>query len=124
MRLKIECAGSTKALEKLLHSDVSSGRLQLDHVGLEGVQALAKATPVDTGLTASSWYYTVEETDGRITISWHNSNIVDHVPIAIILQYGHATKNGYWVEGSDYINPVTKDIFDKLADRVWRAVTV
>lgn len=124
MRLKIEYSGSTKNLEKLLHSDVSSGRLQLDHVGLEGVQALAKATPVDTGLTASSWYYTVEETDGRITISWHNSNIVDHVPIAIILQYGHATKNGYWVKGSDYINPVTKDIFDKLADRVWRAVTV
>lgn len=124
MRLKIEYTGSTKDLEKLLRSDVSSGRLQLDHVGLEGVQALAKATPVDTGLTASSWYYTVEETDGRITISWHNSNIVDHVPIAIILQYGHATKNGYWVEGSDYINPVTKDIFDKLADRVWRAVTV
>ena len=95
----------------------------LDKYGREGVAALASATPVDTGLTASSWYYKIEHKDGSATISFHNSNIQNGVPIAIILQYGHGTGNGGWVEGRDYINPTIQPIFDKIADSAWREVT-
>ena len=94
----------------------------LDKYGREGVAALASATPVDTGLTASSWYYKVEIKDGSATISLNNSNIQNGVPIAIILQYGHGTRNGGWVEGRDYINPAVQPIFDKIADSAWREV--
>ena len=95
----------------------------LDKFGREGVAALASATPVDTGLTANSWYYKVEHTKGSVTISFHNSNIQNGVPIAIILQYGHGTRNGGWVQGRDYINPAIQPIFDKITDDAWREVT-
>ena len=95
----------------------------LDKYGREGVAALASATPVDSGLTASSWYYKVEHTNGSATISFFNSNIQNGVPIAIILQYGHGTKNGGWVQGRDYINPAIQPIFDQIADKAWREVT-
>lgn len=95
----------------------------LDRYGREGVAALASATPVDTGKTASSWYYTIEHTQGSSTISFHNSNIQNGVPIAIILQHGHATGTGGWVEGRDYINPAIRPIFDRLANEAWREVT-
>ena len=95
----------------------------LDKYGREGVAALASATPVDSGLTASSWYYKVEHTNGSATISFYNSNIQNEVPIAIILQYGHGTKNGGWVQGKDYINPAIQPIFDQIADKAWREVT-
>lgn len=95
----------------------------LDKYGREGVAALASATPVDTGLTANSWYYKIEIKDGSATISFHNSNIQNGVPIAIILQYGHGTNNGGWVEGRDYINPAIRPIFDAIANNVWREVT-
>ena len=95
----------------------------LDKYGREGVAALASATPVDSGLTASSWYYKVEHTNGSATISFYNSNIQNGVPIAIILQYGHGTKNGGWVQGRDYINPAIQPIFDQIADKAWREVT-
>jgi hypothetical protein len=95
----------------------------LDKYGRAGVAALASATPVDSGLTASSWYYKTENNNGMIKLSFHNSNIQNGVPIAIILQYGHGTGTGGWVEGRDYINPAIQPIFDKLADDVWREVT-
>lgn len=95
----------------------------LDKYGKEGVAALSSATPVDTGLTANSWYYEIEHRDGSATISFKNSNIKDGVPIAIILQYGHATGTGGWVEGRDYINPAIQPIFDKIAENAWREVT-
>ena len=95
----------------------------LDKYGREGVAALASATPVDTGLTASSWYYTIETEDGRVRLNFLNSNIQRGVPIAVILQYGHATRNGGWVEGRDYINPAIQPIFDKIANNAWREVT-
>ena len=95
----------------------------LDKYGREGVAALASATPVDSGTTANSWYYTIEHKDGRSTISFSNSNIQNGVPIAIILQYGHATGTGGWVEGRDYINPAIQPIFDKIAQNAWREVT-
>lgn len=94
----------------------------LDRYGKEGVEALRSATPKDTGLTANSWYYKVTKGRNTITITWSNSNVVDGVPIAIILQYGHATRNGGYVEGRDYINPAIRPIFDRIADRAWEEV--
>lgn len=95
----------------------------LDKYGREGVAALASATPVDTGKTASSWGYKIHRLNGSVTISFHNTNINKGVPIAIILQYGHGTKNGGWVEGRDYINPAIRPIFDKIANDAWKEVT-
>lgn len=95
----------------------------LDKYGREGVAALASATPVDSGLTASSWYYKVEHTNGSAKINFYNSNIQNGVPIAIILQYGHGTGNGGWVQGRDYINPAIQPLFDKIAENAWREVT-
>ena len=94
----------------------------LDQYGKEGVEALARTTPKDTGKTAASWNYAVHKSDGRITITWSNSNIVDGVPIAVILQYGHGTRNGGYVEGVDYINPAMRPIFERIAQRAWGEV--
>lgn len=95
----------------------------LDKYGREGVVALASATPVDTGRTANSWYYEIVTKDGSATITFYNSNIQNGVPIAIILQYGHGTRNGGWVQGRDYINPAIRPIFDKIAKQAWEEVT-
>lgn len=91
--------------------------------GNAGVAALSSATPVDSGRTASSWYFTVDNQNGNIKINFCNSNVNNGVNIAIILQYGHGTGTGGWVEGRDYINPAIQPIFDKLADAAWREVT-
>ena len=98
-------------------------RGDLDKYGRAGVAALASATPIDTGLTASSWYYEIEHSNGSAVISFHNSNIQNGVPIAIILQCGHGTGTGGWVEGRDYINPAIRPIFDAIANDAWREVT-
>lgn len=95
----------------------------LDRYGREGVAALASATPVDTGKTAASWYYDIKINKESASITFDNSNIQNGVPIAIILQYGHGTRNGGWVEGRDYINPVIQPIFDKIAEEAWKEVT-
>lgn len=96
------------------------GRSRLDQIGKAGVEALQVATPIDTGKTAALWSYKLEMGTGRATLTFHNTNINNGVPIAIILQYGHATRNGGWVEGRDYINPALKPIFDSIASEVWR----
>lgn len=95
----------------------------LDRFGREGVQALSSATPRDTGLTASAWDYSIERSSNRVSISFNNTNIQNGVPIAIILQYGHGTRNGGYVQGRDYINPAIQPIFDKLAKDAWEEVT-
>lgn len=96
----------------------------LDKFGLEGVKALKEATPKDTGLTADSWYYEIVKENGSVVIRWLNSNVVDNwCNIAIILQYGHATGTGGYVEGIDYINPALRPIFDKMAKNAWEEVT-
>ena len=95
----------------------------MDKYGREGVAALSSATPMDTGKTAQSWYYEIENKNGSATLTFYNSNIQDGTPIAIILQYGHATGTGGWVEGRDYINPAIQPIFDKLAADAWKEVT-
>lgn len=94
-----------------------------DKYGREGVSALSSATPVDSGKTASSWYYKIERTKNTISIAFYNSNVNKGVPIAIILQYGHGTGTGGWVEGRDYINPAIQPIFDKMAEEAWKEVT-
>lgn len=95
----------------------------LDKYGKAGVAALSSATPVDTGLTASSWSYEIENKNGSVIIVFKNSNIQNGVLIAIILQYGHGTRNGGWVEGRDYINPAIQPIFDEIANNAWKEVT-
>lgn len=94
-----------------------------DKYGKEGVAALSSATPKNTGATANSWYYKITNENGVAKISFCNSNIQNGVPIAIILQYGHATRNGGWVQGRDYINPAIRPIFDKIAKDAWEEVT-
>lgn len=94
----------------------------LERYAKEGVEALASATPVDTGLTASSWFYEIEDQNGIVRLSFCNSNIQNGVPIAIILQYGHGTNHGGWVEGRDYINPAIQPLFDKILNDAWKEV--
>ena len=110
----------TRFLEKVKET-VRIG--DLDKYGREGVAALASATPIDSGLTASSWYYEITNKAGSATISFYNSNVQNGVPIAVILQYGHGTGNGGWVQGRDYINPAIRPIFDRIANEAWREVT-
>ena len=95
----------------------------LDRFGRQGVAALSSATPVDSGETAASWYYEITNKNGIIRISFLNKNIQNGVPIAIILQYGHGTGTGGWVEGRDYINPSVQPIFDQIANTAWKEVT-
>lgn len=94
----------------------------LNKYGRQGVAALASATPIDSGETAESWYYEIENNKESATITFYNSNVQNGVPIAIILQYGHGTRNGGWVEGRDYINPAIQPIFDQIVDDAWREV--
>jgi hypothetical protein len=95
---------------------------QLVRYGAKGVKALASSTPVETGKTASSWSYSVTRKGDTWVLAWENSNVVRGVPIAIILQYGHVTGTGGWVQGRDYINPAIKPLMDEIADGVWRTV--
>lgn len=119
-RQKGDFAKLTRYLEKVKEAAKIS---VLDKYGREGVNALSSATPVESGLTASSWSYEIERQSGSVAITFHNSNINKGVPIAIILQYGHGTGTGGWVQGRDYINPAIQPIFDKIAEDAWREVT-
>lgn len=94
----------------------------LDKYGKEGVRALMAATPVDTGLTASLWHYDIHMSKDSSSISFYNDNIENGVPIAIVLNYGHATRNGGYVKGRNFINPAIQPIFDKLAQEAWKEV--
>lgn len=95
----------------------------LDKYGRRGVELLRNATPVDTGVTADSWYYTIEHDKGQARLIFSNSNIVRGMSIALLIQYGHATRNGGWIEGVDYINPALKPLFEELANEAWKEVT-
>ena len=95
----------------------------LEKYGNKGVAALASATPVDSGLTASSWYYRIERSGDQVKIIFLNSNVNKGVQIAVILQLGHGTGTGGWVEGRDYINPAIQPVFDEIVSGVWKEVT-
>ena len=94
----------------------------LNKYGQEGVTALSMATPIDSGNTASKWSYSVTNIKGYASISWYNSNVNNGVPIVILLEYGHATKNGGYVQGRDFINITLRPIFDKIAESVWKEI--
>lgn len=119
-RQKGDFSKLTRFLERAKES-VKIG--DLDKYGREGVAALSSATPIDSGKTANSWSYEITNKDGSVTITFNNSNIQNGVPIAIILQYGHGTRNGGWVQGRDYINPAIQPVFDEIVDKAWREVT-
>lgn len=122
--LKVTSSGSFQNIEKFLIK-AKTGKFYetLAKYGDMGIRVLSSATPRDTGLTASSWKYEIKRTFRTYTITWTNSHIEDGVPIAIILQYGHGTGTGGWVEGRDYINPAVRTLFDEMADDLWREVT-
>ena len=116
--------GDFSKLNRYLEKVKASARLSiLDKYGREGVAALVSATPIDSGETANSWFYEISHDNGSVTITFCNSHIKQGVPIAIILQYGHGTGTGGWVEGRDYINPAIQPIFDKIVEEAWREVT-
>lgn len=122
--IKLRQKGDFSKLTRFLEKAKEAVRLgDLDKYGREGVTALASATPVDSGLTADSWRYEITNKQGSAKITFYNSNIQNGVPIAIILQYGHGTRNGGWVQGRDYINPAIQPIFDKIVNEAWRGVT-
>ncbi len=122
--IKFSHKGDFSKLTRFLERVKEAVRLgDLDKYGREGVSALASATPVDSGLTSRSWYYEIVNRNGTATITFYNSNIQNGVPIAIILQYGHGTRNGGWVQGRDYINPAIQPVFDKIANNAWKEVT-
>lgn len=95
----------------------------LNRYGQEGVDALQRATPVDTGKVASSWVYEIQKTPKTYSIIWGNTDVVEGVPVAILLQVGHGTATGGYVSGRDYINPALRPVFDRILADVWKAVT-
>lgn len=116
--------GNFNRTEKFLNAMIGRSYLNiLDQYGQLGVQALADATPVRTGKTAASWTYEIERTPERTTISWLNTNENQGVNIAVILQYGHGTGTGGYVQGIDYINPAMRPIFENIAAQAWKEVT-
>lgn len=122
--ITVKHTGSFKHIEAFFdnvfhHALVSD----LNKYGEMGVEALSRATPKDTGLTASSWSYEIKRGKESSSIVWTNSNVNDGVPVAVILQYGHATRNGGYVEGIDYINPALNSVFKNIADMAWKEVT-
>ena len=121
--ITVESKGNFDNTEKLLKRIKSRDYLKvLDKFGQQGVTALSGATPTRSGKTASSWDYEVLVSGGSVTLQWTNSNINNGVSIAIILQYGHGTRNGGYVVGRDYINPAMRPLFDKMADEAWKTV--
>lgn len=120
----IKQSGDFKNLEKFLKKASKMDLFQnLERYAREGVSALASATPIDSGETAASWDYEIRTTKNQVSIYWTNSNVNNGIPIAVLIQYGHRTKNGGYVLGRDYINPAIRPIFDKIADSVWKEVT-
>ena len=124
--IKFTSSGDFKKTLKFL--DKLSNNKYLEHklnmYGQEGVRLLSLATPRDTGTTAASWDYRTFMRDGFISITWTNSNTTpDGIPIAVLIQYGHGTRNGGYVQGRDFINPTMQPLFDRIADDIWKEVT-
>lgn len=122
--ISIDQKGDFAALTTYLNKLNKQNNIEiLNKYGKEGVRLLSSATPVRSGKTAASWYYKIEQSKNTISLNFYNSNINKGVPIAIILQYGHGTRNGGWVQGRDYINPVVQPLFNKIAQEAWEEVT-
>lgn len=122
--ISLESRGSFENTEKFLKRMAKGDIFRALHkYGEVGVDALARATPVESGLTASSWTYEIEKRRGSYSLVWKNTNTKTGVNVAILLQYGHGTGTGGWVQGYDYINPAIRPIFDRIANDVWKEVT-
>lgn len=122
--IKVRNKGNlSKTTRFLIEASTIDYRKILNRYGVEGVNALASATPKDSGKTAASWHYRIEKRNKEYGIVFYNTNVQNGVPIAILIQYSHGTGNGGWVQGRDYINPAIQPIFDKIADMAWREVT-
>lgn len=121
MRLSIDgdFSKTKKFLKQLMDSQK---KLSLDEWGRRGVEALSSATPVDTGKTASSWSYIIENTRNGVRLSWINSNVNNGVNIALLIQYGHVTRSGTYIQGIDYINPALRAVFNNIAEEAWKEV--
>jgi len=111
---------TTKFLRSIINGDIYK---TLDRFGQEGVEALAAATPIDTGLAASSWDYQVSRDRGTYRIDWTNRDVEGGANVAILIQYGHGTGTGGYVQGRDFINPAMRPVFDRIANEAWEAVT-
>ena len=125
MPIKFKQKGNFSKTEKFFERCKNLFKLGiLDKYGREGVNALSMATPVDSGKTASSWRYEIENTNGNLSIVWVNDEVTrEGTPIAVLIQYGHGTRNGGYVQGRDFINPAIKPVFDKIANELWKEVT-
>lgn len=122
--IRIKQKGDFSKATRYFERVKAASRLKILHeYGRKGVAALKAATPVESGKTAESWYYEIVNANGRTSLEFKNSNVNQGVSIAIILQYGHGTGTGGWVQGRDYINPAIQPIFDELANKAWREVT-
>lgn len=122
--ISVSSDGDFRNTDKFLQAAVKGDFFSTLHgFGQEGVSALARSTPQESGYTASSWSYEVIRNSRETSIIWSNNNVVSGVPIAIILQYGHGTGTGGYVQGRDYINPALRPIFDRIANAVWKEVT-
>lgn len=124
--ISIQTKGDFKRLNNFLETALEKFNLGiLNKYAEEGLAALRAYTPRDTGKTADSWSYEIKRTeDGIVSVIYNNSNVIDYVPIAIILQYGHATRNGGWVEGIDYINPALVPVFNNLVRDMWNEIVI
>lgn len=123
--IKITTSGSTANLERFLKNNSNPGNIesQLHALAAEGVRALAQATPKDSGETAAAWTYEIKNSRGKIEIFWINTHENQGQNIAVLIQYGHGTKNGGYVPARDFINPAMRSIFDDIADKAWKVVT-
>ncbi len=123
--IKIKSSGSFKNSYSFLSRILKRQTIEdvLNRYGRMGVDALSSVTPTDSGLTAQSWRYELHYSKGKRILWFTNDNIVDGIPVAILIQYGHGTKNGGYVQGYDYINPVIRPLFDKIANDAWKEVT-
>lgn len=123
MGMRIKQKGDWKRTEVFLKNSKKFDPIPiLKRYGEIGVSELANATPIDTGLTAASWYYEIENTKNGYILTWNNRNVVDGVSIAILIQYGHGTRSGTYVQGYDYINPALRDTFEDISIQLWREV--
>lgn len=117
-------SGSLKNFEGFLYKNRKRRLYQLlNEYGKQGVELLRDATPVDTGKTATGWDYEIEVNSQGISLYWVNNNVNEGVPIAILIQYGHATQSGSYVQGVDYINPALRPLFESMATKLWKEVS-